>query len=71
MIERLYGGKSMKKGIIIVGEIILVLAILAFFKTGVASIFPATADPKVTRFVFYCMAGVIAVLIYRFNTKNK
>ena len=61
----------MKKGIIIIGEIILVLAILAFVKTGLANIFPATADTQVTRFVFYCMAGVIAVLIYRFNTKNK
>ena len=61
----------MKKGLIIVGEIVVVLAILVFIKVLLNNYWPATANHVAISFIFFCIAGMISVFIYHLNTKNK
>ena len=62
----------MKKGIIIVGECILLIAVLAFIKAIIGGLSDdEIADHSVINFVFYFIAGMGSILIYRMNTKKK
>ncbi len=61
----------MKKGLIIVGECILLIVVLLVIKIVLRSIVPDLADNDVVNFVLYFLSGMGSVLIYRFNTKNK
>ena len=61
----------MKKGIIIVVEIIAVLAVLVFIDTLLENHFPAIGNHKALSYVLYCIAGMTGASIYRLNTKDK
>ena len=61
----------MKKGLIIVGECILLIIVLLVIKIVLRSINPDLGDNDVINFVLYFLSGMGSVLIYRFNTKTK
>ena len=61
----------MKKGLIIVGECILLVIVLLCVKIALRSMAPNLADNDVVNFVLYFLSGMGSVLIYRFNTRNK
>jgi hypothetical protein len=61
----------MRKGLIILGECILLIVVLLIIKIFVGNRFHSLADNNVIGFVLYFISGMGSVLIYRVNTKNK
>jgi hypothetical protein len=61
----------MRKGLIILGECILLIAVLLIIKIFVRNSFPSITDNNVISFVLYFISGMGSVLIYRLNTKSK
>ena len=59
----------MKRGLIIVLEIIAVLAVLVFIKTLLNNLLLVTAN-RVISFVLYFVAVLASFFIYRLNMKN-
>ena len=61
----------MKKTLIVTGECILLIVILVIIKLIIKGSNPELANNDIVSFVFYCIAGIGSVLIYRLNAKGK
>ena len=61
----------MKKGLVIVGECLLLIFVLALIKFILSKCFPEIDGNIVLSFVMYFFSGFGTVLIYRFNTRKK
>ena len=69
--NRVFQEESMKKTLIVTGECILLIVILVIIKLIIKGSNPELANNDIVSFVFYCIAGIGSVLIYRLNAKGK
>ncbi len=61
----------MKRGLIIVGKCIAVIAVLVFIRTVLGNYVLAAADHDAVNFAFACIAAMLCILVYRMNTNQK
>jgi len=61
---------QMKKGLIMIGECMLLIIALLVIKIILGKCIPETEGSNVLNFILYCLSGMGSVLIYRLNTEK-
>ena len=61
---------AMKRGFIIVGECILLIIVLLAATISLGNCISGISDNDAVNFVFFCLAGLGSVLMYRKNTRK-
>lgn len=61
----------MKKGLLIVGECLLLIFIMVVIKNVLSNHIPGIENSDVLSFVLYVIYGIGCVFVYRFHTGKK
>lgn len=60
----------MKKGLVVVGECILLITILVIVRIILGIIIPSTENSTVISFILYCISAFGGVFVYKLNAKK-